>query len=347
MIKQLSGPFWRMQKKVGRRFSCRAAILLYHRVARIQHDPWSLCVTPENFEDHLAVLHRHARPISLNQFVQELETNSLHPGSVAISFDDGYADNLQAALPALQRFDIPATFFITSGAVDNPLEFWWDELGRYVLDDDYVPGLLRVELSDGTHEIDLGPVGPVAKGVEAKWQARNPAPGPREAAYLYLWRLLQPLGHRERTNVLDLMARRAGVLRDARGTHRTLTMAELSMLASHPLTEIGAHTVTHPVLAALSTEAQHAEIAESRSYLEELVGKPINCFAYPHGDTNDYTPETLKVIGDLGFRYACSTLRHPIRYSSDRRQLPRIYMQDMDGARFSKLIREWLGVRVT
>src|SRR5258707_784388 len=97
----------------------RRVVLLYHRIARIERDPWSLCVTPEHFAEHLDVL-RAWRRVRLDQ----IGSGRL---SVAITFDDGYADNLHEAARLLIRSDTPATFFLATGYLGGAREFWWDE----------------------------------------------------------------------------------------------------------------------------------------------------------------------------------------------------------------------------
>ena len=107
-------------------------ILLYHRVADIEpgldSNVSGLSVTPEHFEQQLAVLRRRFAPLRLRDLL-ESPRRLRHP-AVAVTFDDGYADNLHTALPLLERFGIPATFFVTSGMLRGEREFWWDTLER-------------------------------------------------------------------------------------------------------------------------------------------------------------------------------------------------------------------------
>ena len=109
-------------------------ILLYHRVANAEPGPHAnvsgLSVTPEHFEQQLAVLRRRFAPLRLRDLL-ESPPRFRHP-AVAVTFDDGYADNLHAALPLLERFGIPATFFVTSGMLGGQREFWWDTLERWL-----------------------------------------------------------------------------------------------------------------------------------------------------------------------------------------------------------------------
>src|SRR4051812_42052379 len=90
-----------------RRVQPQGLILLYHRIASVDTDPWQLCVSPEHFDEHLTVL-RKFRPGRLTEM-----TGSMPRGSIAVTFDDGYADNLHGAARLLQKHDLPATFFLT------------------------------------------------------------------------------------------------------------------------------------------------------------------------------------------------------------------------------------------
>jgi peptidoglycan/xylan/chitin deacetylase (PgdA/CDA1 family) len=112
------------------RLKARAMIIGYHRVVNSTSDVFDICVSPENFAQHMEILQRNYRPISLNQMVSELLTNTLPHKSVAVTFDDGYADNLSNAKPLLERFEVPAAVFVSPGNLGQ--EFWWDELERMV-----------------------------------------------------------------------------------------------------------------------------------------------------------------------------------------------------------------------
>src|SRR5262245_19306871 len=110
-----------------------ALILLYHRIAEPAADPFDLCVTPQHFAEHLEQLRRHHRIISLTELSQRLASGATLRHTVVLTFDDGYADNLHHAKPLLERYDAPATVFVTSGYVGQDREFWWDELERLLL----------------------------------------------------------------------------------------------------------------------------------------------------------------------------------------------------------------------
>jgi peptidoglycan/xylan/chitin deacetylase (PgdA/CDA1 family) len=123
-----------IRKAIVRRLSNSIApgarILMYHRVAEVAVDPWELCVTPQHFAEHLEVLSKFARVVSLSQLTQELDAGKSIDRSIAITFDDGYGDNLLTAKPILEKSDLPATIFVANGYVEQQREYWWDELER-------------------------------------------------------------------------------------------------------------------------------------------------------------------------------------------------------------------------
>jgi peptidoglycan/xylan/chitin deacetylase (PgdA/CDA1 family) len=104
-------------------------ILLYHRVADVEDDPHLLCVSPENFRSQLNTVRSKLSPYSLNEIATELEQDRT-PYGFAVSFDDGYVDNLQNAVPILEELDIPATIFLVGGAIGGDEPFYWDNETR-------------------------------------------------------------------------------------------------------------------------------------------------------------------------------------------------------------------------
>ena len=124
-------------------FHKKAMILVYHRVAEANVDPWALGVSPAHFAQHLEVLKTIANPISLQELINAKSDRELPPRPVCITFDDGYADNLYAAKPALESYRVPGTVFVTPGYIGVPENLWWDELAKLLLD----PASRQEELS--------------------------------------------------------------------------------------------------------------------------------------------------------------------------------------------------------
>jgi peptidoglycan/xylan/chitin deacetylase (PgdA/CDA1 family) len=101
-------------------------VLGYHRIAEANWDPHNICVSPKHFDEQLEVLSSLANPISLETLVSSLGRNAPPSRGVVLTLDDGYLDSLTVAAPALRRFDVPATIFVSTGWMG--LVFWWDKL---------------------------------------------------------------------------------------------------------------------------------------------------------------------------------------------------------------------------
>lgn len=112
----------KLLSNIKKLFIQRSVVLMYHRIATAAHDHWQLCVSPRHFEEQLQVLKRY-KVIGLHELVSSVPRNG-----VAISFDDGYIDNYTTAKPLLEKYSLPATFFITNNNIGKQAEFWWDEL---------------------------------------------------------------------------------------------------------------------------------------------------------------------------------------------------------------------------
>jgi peptidoglycan/xylan/chitin deacetylase (PgdA/CDA1 family) len=335
---------WRTARRARGRSDRKALILLYHRVAKVNSDPWALAVTPRHFAEHLEILQQSATPIKLQQLVQT-SFDDLPERSVIITFDDGYADNLYNAKPLLERYAIPATIFLTTGHIGYEREFWWDELDRLLLQPGTVPGTLHLSIGGNTYYWELGEAAHYSEDDSQRhrqWRIRKDAPGARHQLYRSLCELLNPLREGERQKVLDELLSWAGAERASRPTHRPLSLTEVVGLARGELIEVGAHTVTHPALSALPAASQREEIQGSKTWLEEILDRPVNSFAYPYGGRADYTEETINIVREAGFASACSNFPGLTKGLTDPLQLPRVNSPNRNGETFNQWLSRWL-----
>jgi peptidoglycan/xylan/chitin deacetylase (PgdA/CDA1 family) len=320
--------------------------LLYHRVSETASDPWQLAVTPQHLDEHLQVLSTYGRLMPLRKLSAALENGMLPRRRVVVTFDDGYADNLLHAKPLLEKYDIPATVFITTGYIGEGREFWWDELDRLFLQPGELPSTLGLRVNGTDKQWAFGAAAFYDEDSHQRnrlwraWQADEP--GPRQSVYRSLWEWMHPMREKERLSVREKLLAWAGDSGAARGTHRVLAREEITELVRGGLIEVGCHTITHPQLSALSRESQRNEIRQSKLSLEEILDEPVTGFAYPYGRECDYTPETLSLVREAGFDYSCTTSVGVVDQEADRFQLPRVQVQDMDGESFARLRWEWL-----
>ena len=324
----------------------QAMILLYHQVTEWGSDPWALNVKPLHFAEHLDVLQQHANPVRLQDLTQALlKGKKLPPRSVVVTFDDGYADNLYNAKPLLERYDIPATIFLITGYIGHEREGWWNELDRLVLQPGTLPETLNLQVNGRAYRWELGEAAhysPHSYQGHRYWRAWEEVSGPRQALYRSLYDLLYLMAEDERREVLDDLLTWAGAKPVSRKTHRFLSLQEVATLPQGELVEVGAHTVTHPTLSALPVASQRDEIQQSKNRLEEVVGHPVTSFAYPYGTQKDYTTETVALVREAGFACACSAVEDIVGSSTDRFQLPRVFVQDWEGEEFAKRLSNWL-----
>ena len=309
---------------VGRAFRAlarlrpHATILLYHRVAREAHDPWRQCVAPEHFAEQMLVLAERAQVVPLASLPDAIGRRRSARPLVALTFDDGYLDNLQTAKPILDRHGLPATVFLVSGYLGRSRLFWWDELARLV----FGPSLLPATLA-----LDIG-------GRRFHWQRTK---GSRQRLHDELWRFLQPLPDACQQAVLEQVAASARVPRPAADGARPLTPDEALEMAEGGLIEVGAHTESHPPLDQLEPEAQAREIEGSKAALEKLFGRRVDSFSFPYGARGR---AAARLVRRAGFVRACNSRALRLTKSTNPLALPRIVAGDWDGATFERRLVE-------
>jgi len=322
--------------------SAEWVVLLYHRVTVLRRDPWGLAVTPEHFEEHLDVIRRCGRPTTLVDLDEMLKRRERPRRAVIVTFDDGYADNLYEARPLLDQYEIPATVFVTTGPLTHARGFWWDELEHALLSPSVTPATLRLTVGGQQREWALGGASASSNRLAERWRAWREPPTARHACYYELWRLLHRASDAERWSVLDTLRAWVGIDSTTRPTHRTMSAAELAELATTGLVEIGAHAVSHSALSSLTPSAQREEICRSKQDLEDITGRQVSSFAYPFGRRADYTADTVAYIREAGFARACSVIGERLGREFDQFQIPRVHVDDLDGAAFERLLMDSL-----
>jgi peptidoglycan/xylan/chitin deacetylase (PgdA/CDA1 family) len=317
-------------------------VLLYHRISDHFRDPYRLNVSPANFAEHLEVLRKRTTPVTLDALVRG-EVRSKGPRTaVAITFDDGYADNLFAATPLLERAEIPATVFVTTGTPGG--EFWWDTLARMVLSDSAPPEQLDLTLD--SFRFLWPPAGlairPARLLGKLRRQGLDSASESRRALLKALHRSLRAQSTAVQSEVLHRLADSFGVPVSSEDPYRAVDREELARLARCRMLSLGAHTVTHPVLAALPPEACRQEIIESRRMVEEAAGARVQAFSYPYGQPGDYTAAVQYHVREAGFDLACAAHAGIVTRTSDPLALPRLWAENCDGEDFGRRLRRWL-----
>lgn len=321
--------FRRVQRPLRRRSTAHGLILMYHRVAAGISDPWEIGVSPENFRQQLDVLSRCADVLPLAELRSRLKAGRVQRPAIAITFDDGYVDNLHNALPLLESSGTPATVFISTSWIDGGKPFWWDVLAVLVLQSETVPCRLHLKIA----------------GEEFVWAARRSNDGSsalheRAALHVALWARLQAADESGRNDALDELIDQLGAPAILDSDARPMNVDEVRRLADSGLIEIGGHTMTHCSLPKRNAAEQFREIVGSRDRCAEMTGRMPTSFAYPYGEYDAGTPA---IVARAGFARACSTEQDLVWSSSDPFLMPRFNVRDWDGDTFQRrLNRDWL-----
>ena len=336
----------RLNKRARHHFSRRALIVLYHRIADEGSDPWRLAVSPKNFEEHLQVLKQHCEVIPLQDLAISLSKFKLFRHRIVVTFDDGYADNLLVAKPLLEKYDVPATVFITTGYIDGGREFWWDELERLLIRPGVLPSVLDLTVNKTHTRWELGDAAcydEISFRRNQDWRAwQEEEPTARHSVYRSLWQAMNLMNEEDRLRLRGSLLEWAGATGTPRDSHRPMNAEEIVELVREGLIEVGSHTVTHAQLSALDKAFQAHELRRSKTHLEEIIGSPVTALAYPYGREFDYTTETLSLVKETGFTYGCTTSAGLVEPPLDDFRLPRVQINDMDGESFARFISDWL-----
>jgi peptidoglycan/xylan/chitin deacetylase (PgdA/CDA1 family) len=320
----------------GQESGPRPLILMYHRIADLSIDPWELAVKPVHFEEQLDVLRRTRSCMSLVDFVECLYSAKLPPDAIALTFDDGYVDNLLEAKPRLEAAAVPATIFLPTGYLGRPDEFWWDELARLILGQKASQELV-CRIGEQVMSFGIRSCPPPCGG--DPWRACGKPLTLRHEAYIRIWQAIRLLSVQDRHAVMVQIRSAFASAAEPEMDSRPMTLSEVHELIADGLVAVGAHTVTHPLLTGLDRQDCRLELMESKSQCEDLVGRPITGFAYPYGDLNS---AVRYWVSAAGFAYALSTIRAPAGMMAHPFALPRVQVLDWNGDAFEAAIR---GVR--
>jgi len=264
------------------------SILMYHQIssgtrAKKFNPHLGLQVDVDSFRDQMRLLSRTHQCLSLSRFSDLLKERRLPPNSVTVTFDDGYRDGLTLALPILERFQIPATIFVTTGFLDHRAPVWWRELEAII---------------QNSNQLDFS------------WENQSyryslQAISQRDDCFAALTTLFERLSPQKICRLLKIIQQ--SVSRRDQADVEMLSWSDVEALSSHPLITIGAHTVNHPALSFQTDELAMRELAQSREELSDKTKSAIQHFAYPFGSTAHVSPREIKLAREIGFSTACIT----------------------------------------
>jgi peptidoglycan/xylan/chitin deacetylase (PgdA/CDA1 family) len=300
-----------------RRMADRLCVLSYHRILP-QPDPLlDDEPTAETFRWQMRLLARYFNVLTLPEAMSKLAEGRLPPRAVCITFDDGYRSTHDLALPVLREFDLPATVFVSTAYLKSGM--MWNEA---------IVDAVR-KLPDGT--LDLSVAGIDTYVLRNSTDRRN---------------LLKELNARAKylpPQERQALTERLAAIARSRGAHDLMLTSEMIRTMAAQRFEIGAHTVSHPILTSLSNDDAYHEIAQCKHDLEAITGTPVRYFAYPNGKVGkDFDERHKEMVRAAGFTAAFSTEVGAVVRGSDLFQLPRSRPWDSNPFMFGLRLLRWL-----
>ena len=289
--------------------NARLSIVIYHRVQEEDDELLGVKASAPTFNLQVKYLAENFNVLPLHEAVQRLQDGTLPSRAACITFDDGYADNAEVALPILQKHGVSATFFIATGFINGGI--MWNDV--------VIEWMRRVPVD----WLDLTDMGLGKHVIKTLSQRRD-----------VLFSLINTLKYS------PFEIRRQKI--DQLCSHISIPLPDQLMMTTEQVLKlhragmgIGGHTVNHPILARLTNEAVYSEIAENKETLEQIINAPVRLFAYPNGKPNqDYLSDHIEIIKNLGFDAACTTAWGSAKNGSDLYQLPRFTPWNIDYPKF-------------
>ncbi|MGY1787300.1 polysaccharide deacetylase family protein [Geodermatophilus sp. SYSU D00698] len=298
-------------------------VLLYHRISEDESDdPGGMVVPPSLFREHMT---------ALSDWFSVVPARGILSGhgepAAAVTLDDGYLDNLEQAVPVLQEFSLPATFFVVADALAGdgrgPVEeYWWDRLEHLLLEHGSGGNQLDVQVGRRMLRLDL-----------ANADSRRLAYWQLSAA---LYRQ-PPAEVRRVVRVLETVRPRAATCM----RHRRMTVEQVQRLAEDPMFTIGSHTCSHAALAQLRGEEARRELTQSRDALRAILGESPELLAYPFGAPGTVTRRNAQEARAAGYHLAFANVAGPVD-GADPFAVPRITVGRWSVDRLRRAVTAWV-----
>jgi peptidoglycan/xylan/chitin deacetylase (PgdA/CDA1 family) len=309
----------------------RAVVLMYHRVLPAEADTFSehsIVVSPQTFSRQMAFLRRHFRPLSLSTLAELLAKRQRPPSmSCVITFDDGWQDNFEHALPLLRQHDVPATIFVATSFIGSDRCFWQEALTRRMV----------AAVKCGGHagacvEQRLGQSFDASNASELRLCVR---------AAVTKMKAWPADGVRKFSTALDEALAAAGVDVSSLGADRFMSWEQVRKLTLEPGINVGAHGCSHAPLTSLQPDFASQELRDSRGHIESATGKNVLAIAYPNGDFDDTVVAGARQAGySLGF----TTRRGLVNGNEDPLKLRRINIHESANATMPEFLCTLVGI---
>jgi peptidoglycan/xylan/chitin deacetylase (PgdA/CDA1 family) len=271
-------------------------ILLYHKISPKASPFFGQSVSPKVFEEQIQFLKKNFQIIGFRDLRSANRIQNNQKDAVIITFDDGYKDNFLHAYPILKKYDIPATIFLATDFIGTGKLLWPDKLAWILYRTAAIPDrntLIKFEISKE-----------IIHGIEKLFQSKSLM---RLEILRSLADSLKDYPMKQLENILGGLAEACKIKEWPEGQiHPMLAWDEVKNMSLKGI-EFGSHTKSHLILSKIPLNMARREIVESKKEIEKHIQKPVTTFAYPFGKKEDYSESIIKIIQEVGFKYACST----------------------------------------
>jgi peptidoglycan/xylan/chitin deacetylase (PgdA/CDA1 family) len=296
----------------------RLVILTYHSVLprprELEGGEARNVVAENEFAWQMRYLAKHCHCIRLEEAVALLRAGRRLPRhSVAVTFDDGFRNNLRYAYPVLRRHGVPATVFVTTGHIGRGVHLLWTERVGRLLRSAVLPQAVTVPAGREPLRLSFG------------------TPAERDDAARVVLKQLKSMPSGLRDQVVGELERRLATTEGKTGPengpnpdrYAFLTWDEVRELARGGVT-IGAHTVHHPIMSSLDAAEREREVVDSKREIERQLGTACTLFSYPNGTEDDFGDCDKTNLQKAGYLAAVTQIAGANDGRTDRFALKRI-----------------------
>ena len=260
----------------------KACILCFHRIlpdsqidAKLNPNLIGLCYSEHNFDSLIFWISRNYKVVTLDQLILHLDSKSKE-FVVCITFDDGYKDNLTYALPILEKYNVPATIYVTTNFIEKDTMIWWFEIWDIIVKNSYLDFRYKNE--------------------HFQFYINNY--DQKCSTFFALKKLFLSIKTEQH---LELLYKITNSFDYKTYKNIFLNYSELIYLANHELITIGAHTSNHENLKNLKISELINEYINCKLELESIIKYPVNHFAYPYGNSTEANNREYKILKMVGY----------------------------------------------
>jgi peptidoglycan/xylan/chitin deacetylase (PgdA/CDA1 family) len=278
-----------------RRLSSRPdfTILMYHQVLDVKHNgenylPSGMVTLENTFDKQMKYLREHSNVITLDKLIACLKDKEhLPPGSVVITFDDGWRDNYVFALPILKKYDLPAAVFLSTDYIGTSRMLWF-QVVNFIIQAQALTSQKMIEILNRFGQISLKEKRAIVESLAYP------------DAFIDK---LKKIGPQIQENIIVEMMSGSDIQMSQINKRRMmLNWDEVREMGENRIS-FGSHAQSHRILTHLDLGEAKKELTESKRTIEEKTKRPVSFFAYPNGD---YTSRIKELVKETGYLCACT-----------------------------------------